>query len=313
MAMDGQLDTGIEGEEARALRERVVGLEQALAEHKHELEWLREREARLRRAEDERERLAAVVENSADFIGIASMAGEAQYLNEAGMQLVGLRPDELSRVTIASFFFPEDLRYATEHILPETVKHGRWVGEFTFRHFKTGAPIPVLYNSFVIRDRATGEPTALATVSADLTDRKRAEEERVRLKDEVIQVQAATLRELSTPLLRISDRAVVMPLVGAVDPGRAAAVLERLLQGVSAGEARVVILDITGMSGVDTQVADALVQTARAVRLLGAQMVLTGIRPEVAQVLVALGVDLRGIVTLGSLQSGIAFAMQQPL
>ncbi|WP_437318323.1 STAS domain-containing protein [Sorangium sp. So ce385] len=312
MAMNGQLDTGMEGEEAWALRERVLGLEQALAEHRHELERLREREARLRRVEEERARLAAVVENSADFIGIASMEGEAQYLNEAGMQLVGLRPDELSRVTIGSFFFPEDLRYATEHILPETVKHGRWVGEFKFRHFRTGAPIPVLYNSFVIKDRVTGEPTAFATVSADLTERKRAEEERVRLKDEVIQVQAATLRELSTPLLRISDRAVVMPLVGAVDPGRAAAVLERLLEGVSAEQARVVILDITGMSGVDTQVADALVQTARAVRLLGAQMVLTGIRPEVAQVLVALGVDLRGIVTLGSLQSGIAFAMQQP-
>ncbi|XXX78494.1 STAS domain-containing protein [Sorangium sp. So ce134] len=312
MEMTGQLDAGIEGGEVRALRERVLGLEQELAERRRELERLHERSARLDRVEEERERLAAVVENSADFIGIASMEGHAQYLNEAGMQLVGLAPDELSRVTIAAFFFPEDLRYAMEHILPETVKQGRWVGEFRFRHFKTGAPIPVLYNSFVIKDRTTGEPTALATVSSDLTERKRAEEERVRLKDEMIQLQAATLRELSTPLLRISDRAVIMPLVGAVDPGRAAAVLERLLEGVSAEQARVVILDITGVSNVDTQVADALVQTARAVRLLGAQMVLTGIRPEVAQVLVALGVDLRGIVTLGSLQSGIAFALQKP-
>ncbi|XYI03960.1 STAS domain-containing protein [Sorangium sp. So ce1128] len=128
----------------------------------------------------------------------------------------------------------------------------------------------------------------------------------------MIRVQAATLRELSTPLLRIGDGAVLMPLIGAMDPCRAAAVLERLLQGVSTEQARVVLLDITGVSNVDTQVADALIQTARAVRLLGAQMVLTGIRPEIAQVLVTLGVDLRGIITLGSLQSGIAFAIQQP-
>ncbi|HTN92351.1 MAG TPA: STAS domain-containing protein [Sorangium sp.] len=319
MGTDVRLDTGVVSGEVRALRDDVLRLEQELsrrdeelAEHRRELQALYEREARLARVEDERKRLAALPQNSSDFIGIASMEGKAQYLNEAGMQLVGLEADELERVTISSFFFPEDLTYAVEHILPETVKHGRWVGEFRFRHFKTGAPIPVLYNSFLIKDPDSGQPMALATVTADLTERKRAEEERVRLKDEVIRVQAATLRELSTPLLRIGEGAVLMPLVGAMDPGRAAAVLERLLQGVSTAQARVVLLDITGVSNVDTQVADALIQTARAVRLLGAQMVLTGIRPEIAQVLVGLGVDLRGIVTLGSLQSGIAFAIQQP-
>ena len=319
MDTDVRLDTSVVSEEVRALRDDVLRLEQELArrdeelaEHRRELQGLYEREARLVRVEEERKRLASLAENSGDFIGIASMEGNAQYLNEAGMQLVGLDEDELARVSITSFFFPEDLPYVVEHILPETMKHGRWVGEFRFRHFKTGAPIPVLYNSFQIKDPESGQPMALATVTVDLTERKREEEERVRLKDEVIRVQAATLRELSTPLLRIGDGAVLMPLVGAMDSGRAAAVLERLLQGVSTEQARVVLLDITGVSNVDTQVADALIQTARAVRLLGARMVLTGIRPEIAQVLVALGVDLRGIVTLGSLQSGIAFAIQQP-
>ncbi|XXT21345.1 STAS domain-containing protein [Sorangium sp. So ce429] len=319
MGTDVRLDTGVVSGEVRALRDDVLRLEQELArrdeelaEHRRQLQGLYEREARLVRVEEERKRLASLVENSCDLIGIASMEGSAQYLNEAGMQLVGLEEDELGRVSISSFFFPEDLPYVVEHILPETMKHGRWVGEFRFRHFKTGAPIPVLYNSFQIKDPDSGQPMALATVTVDLTERKREEEERVRLKDEVIRVQAATLRELSTPLLRIGDGAVLMPLVGAMDTGRAAAVLERLLQGVSTEQARVVLLDITGVSTVDTQVADALIQTARAVRLLGAQMVLTGIRPEIAQVLVGLGVDLRGILTLGSLQSGIAFAIQQP-
>jgi rsbT co-antagonist protein RsbR len=315
MSMDGRLDPS----DASALRERVVSLEQELAQrereladHKREIRLLQEREAQLLKVETEQKRLAAVAENSSDFIGIASMEGVALYLNEAGLQLVGLARSELPHVTIGSFFFPEDLPYVEQHIMPATMEHGRWVGEFRFRHLKTGAAIPVLYNSFLIRDPKTGEPMALATVTADLTERKRAEEERVRLKDEMIRVQAATLRELSTPLLRISDRAVIMPLIGAIDSTRAAAVLERLLQGVGAEQSKVVILDITGVSNVDSHVADALIRTAKAVRLLGAQMVLTGIRPEVAQILVALGIDLRGIVTMGSLQSGIAFAMSQP-
>jgi anti-anti-sigma regulatory factor len=87
--------------------------------------------------------------------------------------------------------------------------------------------------------------------------------------------------------------------------------METLLEGVAAQRATTAILDITGLQVVDTQVADALVRAARAVRLLGAQVIITGIRPEVAQTLVGMGADLSSIVTHGSLQSGIAFAMGQ--
>jgi rsbT co-antagonist protein RsbR len=104
---------------------------------------------------------------------------------------------------------------------------------------------------------------------------------------------------------------VVMPLIGALDSARAQQVIETLLEGVAARRARVAILDITGVAVVDSQVANGLLRAAQAVRLLGASVVLTGIKPEVAQTLVNLGADLRGIVTRGSLQSGIAFALQQ--
>ena len=86
------------------------------------------------------------------------MDGVAQYLNEAGLRLVGLEASELPRVTIGSFFFPDDLPYIERHIMPATMEHGRWVGEFRFRHFKTGAAVPVLYNSFLIRSRRQGSP-----------------------------------------------------------------------------------------------------------------------------------------------------------
>jgi rsbT co-antagonist protein RsbR len=88
-------------------------------------------------------------------------------------------------------------------------------------------------------------------------------------------------------------------------------VMESLLEGVAYYQAEVAILDITGVKVIDTQVADALMRTAQAVRLLGASVVLTGIQPGIAQTLVHLGVDLSGIVTRSTLQSGIAYALSQ--
>ena len=144
----------------------------------------------------------------------------------------------------------------------------------------------------------------------DITERKQAEEtlRQAVAQEETIRVQQAMLAELSTPLIPINEQVMVMPLIGAVDSKRAQQVLETLLQGIAGSGARIAILDITGVPVVDTQVANALIHAAQAVKLLGAQMVLTGIRPEVAQTLVGLGAELGGIVTRSSLQSGIAYA-----
>lgn len=128
--------------------------------------------------------------------------------------------------------------------------------------------------------------------------------------EQTIRAQAAALAELSTPLIPISDHVVIMPLIGNIDARRAQQVLESLLVGVAKNAADVVILDITGVSMVDTQVANALLQAAQAVQLLGARVILTGIRPEVAQTLVGLGVNLEGIITRSTLQSGIAAAIR---
>jgi anti-anti-sigma regulatory factor len=139
-------------------------------------------------------------------------------------------------------------------------------------------------------------------------ERKRAEEDRERLQQEVIGMQRSLLAELSTPLIPIKDRIVVMPLIGAMNEERAAQMLETLLKGVTARGARVAILDITGVRAVDTHVANILLMAARAVQLLGAEIVITGIRGSVAQTLVRLGVDLKSIKTRRNLQSGIEHA-----
>jgi rsbT co-antagonist protein RsbR len=135
------------------------------------------------------------------------------------------------------------------------------------------------------------------------------QEKRARLQEDIIQAQAAAIRELSTPLIPVSDDVLAMPLIGALDSARARDVLDKLLTGLSASRAHTVILDITGVPIVDTQVANVLIRAAQAVQLLGAQVVLTGMRPEVAQTVVGLGINLDSLVTRSSLQTGIAYAM----
>ncbi|GAB4212235.1 MAG: hypothetical protein OHK0022_47800 [Roseiflexaceae bacterium] len=144
----------------------------------------------------------------------------------------------------------------------------------------------------------------------DVTNQKVIEADLVHRTEEIIQTQQATLRELSTPLIPLADAVVVMPLVGSIDSQRAQLIMETLLEGISTHQSDVAILDITGVPVVDTQVADALLRTARAARLLGAQVVLTGIGSHIAQTLITVGADLSGIVTLNNLQSGIAYALR---
>jgi anti-anti-sigma factor len=144
----------------------------------------------------------------------------------------------------------------------------------------------------------------------ELAERELAERARATLQEEVIRMQGVLLNELSTPLIPITDTIMVMPLIGTLDDRRAQLIMETVLDGAQENRARVVILDITGITGIDTAVAGALLGTARALRLLGAQAVLTGVSPAVAQTLVGLGVELGTLVTCGSLQSGIAYALQ---
>lgn len=158
-----------------------------------------------------------------------------------------------------------------------------------------------------------GAPIGLRGVTMDETGIKQAEAQRaeVRLREEIIRTQEATLAALSTPLIPIDDETVVMPLIGALDPRRIERVLQTLLDGVTTTRASTVILDITGVPELDAQTADALIRTARAAALLGAESVLTGVRPEVAATLVDLDADLRSIVTLSTLKAGIAYAMSR--
>jgi anti-anti-sigma regulatory factor/HAMP domain-containing protein len=165
-----------------------------------------------------------------------------------------------------------------------------------------------------VQEREEALQRLAATLEQEVQERtaelREQSEARARLQEEIIQGQATALAELSTPLIPITDQIVAMPLIGAMDARRSQQVLAVLLHGVEASRTRVAILDITGVPVIDTQFARTLVQVARAVEMLGARIVLTGIRPEVAQALVGLGADLGGIVTHSILQQGITYAMR---
>jgi anti-anti-sigma regulatory factor len=133
--------------------------------------------------------------------------------------------------------------------------------------------------------------------------------EKAMLQEQVIAAQHARLVELSTPLIPITHRILVMPLIGTMDTDRAHQAIEALLEGASSRGAEFMILDITGLKRVDESVAAMLVSAARGLRLLGTRTVITGIPPEVARTLVHIDASLQGIITKATLQDGIAVAM----
>ncbi|HTD22930.1 MAG TPA: STAS domain-containing protein [Terriglobales bacterium] len=127
----------------------------------------------------------------------------------------------------------------------------------------------------------------------------------VQERERVIRQQQEAIRELSTPVLQVRERLLILPIIGVIDPQRARQLPEQLLRGIRTNRAKVVVIDITGVAAMDATVANHLVQTVEASRLLGATVIVTGLSPEIAQTLVKIGVDLGKMNTVGDLQGGI--------
>src|SRR5580765_3014735 len=127
----------------------------------------------------------------------------------------------------------------------------------------------------------------------------------VQERERTIREQQEAIRELSTPVLQVRERLLILPIIGVIDPQRARQLTEQLLRGIRTNRARVVVIDITGVAAMDSNVANHLVLTVEASRLLGATVIVTGLSPEIAQTLVNIGVDLTKMNTVGDLQGGI--------
>jgi rsbT co-antagonist protein RsbR len=128
--------------------------------------------------------------------------------------------------------------------------------------------------------------------------------------EHIVSLQRVALQELSAPLIPVMDKITIMPLIGTIDTERAKLIMENLLEGVIKHNSEVVLMDITGVPVVDTMVAHHIIQAAEAVRLIGSTCILVGIRPEIAQTIVNLGIDLGKFPTKSSLRKGFKSALE---
>lgn len=262
-----------------------------------------------KQAEERLRHYVAIVEATPDAIAAADHQQRAVLTNKAYRQIVGVESEEeAARIRIADTHPNWAYQLVTEVGIPAAIRDGMWMGESMIVNLKTRQELPVSQVIIAHKD-AEGRVDFLSTILHDLRPIKQAEEERAALQRQVIEAQQNAIRELSTPLIPLSRTVVLMPLVGSIDTQRAQLVMETLLEGIAEYQAEIAIIDITGVAVVDTQVANALIQAAQATRLLGAQVILTGIGPSMAQTLVHLGADLSSIQTRGSLQSAIVSAL----
>jgi rsbT co-antagonist protein RsbR len=238
------------------------------------------------------------------FDGLAIF--EQGYLietNDKFATMLGYEADEMLGMWVIDLIAPE-----SKEVVRQNAIDGHEEPYEAMMQRKDGSTFPA---EILGKMTAYNGQTVRVSTIRDITERKRSEEEQMRLQGEVIDAQRAALRELSTPLMPLTDNVVAMPLVGAIDSARIQQIMETLLEGISDHQAEIAILDITGVQVVDTQVADGLIRAAQAVRLLGAEIVLTGIGATMAQTLVHLGADMSSITTRGTLQDGIAYAMER--
>jgi rsbT co-antagonist protein RsbR len=130
-------------------------------------------------------------------------------------------------------------------------------------------------------------------------------------REEVINRQQREMLELSTPVVKLWDGILALPMIGTLDSARTQVVMETLLQKVVETGAQIAILDITGVPTVDTLVAQHLLKTVTALRLMGAECIISGVRPQIAQTIVHLGVDLQGVTTKANLADALALALKR--
>jgi rsbT co-antagonist protein RsbR len=226
------------------------------------------------------------------------------------VDLLGAKsPDEIIGMPVFEVIHPDDRPVVAERM--RALNTGQRVPGAELRMVrKDGREFCVYIIGIPVK--VGGKPAALVGFQ-DLTERKRGEEaiRRAEIQEELLRVKEDTLRAISTPLLPVSESVVVMPLVGVVDEQRVMRMLEVLLQGISSHKAAIAILDVTGTPSIEMGAAEALLRAARAASLLGAEVVLSGVSPQMAQALVEGGVASSGIMVKGTLKDSIAYALSR--
>ncbi len=252
-----------------------------------------------------------LVDNAGDAIDIVATDGIPFYINPAFVELYEFESvNEALGADAVKLTAPEDRKQFQEEAFPSALK-GMWQGELK-RLRQDGTEFTAALTLFAIHEK-DGTLVGVATIARDESERVKLEQslrEQARLREEVISMQRQVIRELSTPLIPITKGILIMPLVGRMDTMRAKEVTRALLAGIGTYQAKVVILDITGVPEVDNEVATYLDKMIQAARLKGADTLITGISEAIAEAVVDLGIDWGNIKTLSDLQAGLIYALR---
>lgn len=251
----------------------------------------------------------AIADNAPYGITLSGADGSPIYTNRAMYKMLGFDYDkqELVGVDLSISFSKEDYEHIVTNVVPRLLSGESWQGELRYIR-KDKSTFDALVTGFLLVDEQ-GQPLHIVTLTQDISERKQVEEEHIRLQQEVIDAQKRAIQELSTPIIPVMDRIIVMPLIGSIDTMRARDITRTLLAGIRENRAKVVILDITGVPLVDSGVANYLNNTIQAARLKGARTIITGVSDAVAETITDLGIDWSGIETLADLQTGLVVAL----
>ncbi|WP_437967187.1 STAS domain-containing protein [Sorangium sp. So ce260] len=233
-------------------------------------------------------------------IYVTNPDGVCIYNQGKALARMGMKPGQLVGINLSELYADN----------PNTAKLARRLLEGEVSRFRSEVH-GVDWNNWIIpfRDQAGGEPVGALGVALDISEYRDVENE-LRIQLDRIAAQQKVIRDLSTPIIEVWDGVLTLPMVGTVDSVRTAEVMDSLLQQIVEKRASFAILDLTGVEVVDTKVASHLIELVTAIRLLGADGIVAGIKPNVAQTMVALGLDLSQLNTQRNLRAALNYAIR---
>jgi PAS domain S-box-containing protein len=257
------------------------------------------------------ERFRSLIENASDGIGINGVDGTLKYMSPSLNKILGYEPAELIGKNTFELIHSDDREkvvsvFGTSFFgTPGAQLHL----EVRMQHRDSSWHVMEMVAQNLLENPGVH---GIVVNFRDITERKEAEEElkayQHKLQDALTKLRFS-YEELSTPVIQVWDHVLAIPLIGVLDTGRAKDVMETLLSKIVEARAEVVILDVTGVATMDTQVTNHLLQTAASTELLGAECVITGIKPEVAQAMIHIVADITRLNTKRDLQDGLRYAL----